>query len=122
MKNIIPLDPNNLTIEDIIKSMSSLMFLVKKRDSTIKARICADGIKQISSDSYNKHYYASSTCSDNSVMVIAAIEAKEVRDGAVIDIPGTYLHTYVDKYGKQRIIMFLKGKFAELMVMVDPNL
>ena len=86
------------------------MFLVKKQDSTIKARICADGIKQRISDSYNKHYYAYPTCSNNSVMVTAAIEAKEVRDGAVIDIPGTYLHTYVDKYGKQRIIMLFKGE------------
>ena len=54
-------------------------------------------------------------------MVTAAIEAKEVRDGAVIDIPGTYLHTYVDKYGELIIIMLFKGNFSELMVMVDPN-
>ena len=35
MKTLIPLDPKKLTREDIIKSLSSLMFLVEKRDGTI---------------------------------------------------------------------------------------
>ena len=37
---------------------------------------------------------------------------------ANIYIPGAYLHIYVNKVGKQRIIMFLKGGLAEIMVMV----
>ena len=40
----------------------------------------------------------------------------------MIDIPGEYLHTYVDKHGEQIIIMLFKGKLAELMVMVYPKL
>ena len=35
MKTLIPLDPKKLTREDIIKSLSSLMFLVEKQDGTI---------------------------------------------------------------------------------------
>ena len=35
MKTFIPLDPKKLTRKDRIKSLSSLMFLVEKRDSTI---------------------------------------------------------------------------------------
>jgi len=41
---------------------------------------------------------------------------------ASIDIPGAYLHTYMDKHGNKKIIMLFKGKLAELMVMVDPKL
>ena len=55
-------------------------------------------------------------------MVTSAIEAKEGRDVAIIDIPGVYLHTYIDKWGNEKIIMLFKGKLAELMVMVDPKL
>jgi len=31
-------------------------------------------------------------------------------------------HFYVDKYGKEKIIILFKGKLAELMAMVDPKL
>ena len=37
---------------------------------------------------------------------------------AIIDIPGAYLYTYMDKNGKQKIMMLFKGKVAEIMVMV----
>ena len=87
------------------------MFLVDKQYGAINTRTCADGIKQIRDESYNNHDYASPTCANNSVMIASALEAKEGHDVAIIDIPGTYLHTYVDKNGKQRIIMLFKGEF-----------
>ena len=46
MKTFITLDPNNLTREDRIKSLSSLMFLVGKLDGTINSRTCSDGRKK----------------------------------------------------------------------------
>ena len=52
MTTFIPLNPKKLTIEDIIKDLSSLIFLVEKLYGTIKAITCADGIKQRSYDSY----------------------------------------------------------------------
>ena len=69
------------------------MFLVEKRDGTIKARDFSDRSKQRRDDNYNKNYYASPTCAKNSVMIKSALEAKEFRDAAIIDIPGAYLHT-----------------------------
>ena len=41
---------------------------------------------------------------------------------AITDTSGAYLHTFVDKHGKKRIIMLFKGKLVELKVMVDPML
>ena len=108
----IPLDPNKLTIEDRIKALSSLMFLVDKRDGNIKARTCAYGREQRRDDNYNKHDYASPTCANNSIMITSDLEAKEGRYVAIIGIPGAYLHTYVDKHGKQIIIMLFKEKLA----------
>ena len=98
------------------------MFLVEKREGTIKARTWVDGSKQRISDSYNINNYASTICANKSVMITAALEAKEGHDVAIVDIPGTYLHTYVDKHGEQRIIMLFKGKLAEIMIMVDTKL
>ena len=33
-------------------------------------------------------------------MIALALEAKEGHDMDIIDIPGAYLHTYMDKHGK----------------------
>ena len=99
-----------------------VMFLVEKRDGTIKDRTCSDGIKQRRYKNYNKHDYASPTCVNNSVMITSALEFKEGRDVAIIDTPGAYLNIYVNKNGKHRIIMLFKGKLSELMVMVGPKM
>ena len=88
MKTFIPLDPKKLTIEDILKALSSLMFLVEKLDGAIKAITCADGIKQKRGDSYKNHDYDSPTCANNIFMITLALEAKEGRDVDIIDIPG----------------------------------
>ena len=110
MTTLVPLDPKKLTIEDIIKALSSLMFLLEKQDGTIKARTFYDVISQIRDDTYNNHYYNFPTCENNSVMITSSLESKKGRDVAIIDIPGTCLHTCVDKHGKQIIIMLFKGK------------
>ena len=41
---------------------------------------------------------------------------------AILDIPIAYLRNYVDKHDEQIIIMFLKGKLVDLMLMVNPKL
>ena len=112
MTTFITLDPNILTREDRIKSLSSLMFIAEKRDGTTQSRTCADGSKQIIIDSHNKHDYTPPTCADNNVMITAALEAQTFREVAIIDIPGAYLHTYFDKNGEQRIVIFLEGEIG----------
>jgi hypothetical protein len=51
-------------------------------------------------------------------MITATINAQEQRDVATIDIPGAFLNTFNDK----ETFMLLKGRLAELMVQVNPNL
>ena len=58
MTTFIYLDPKKLTRKEIIKALSSLMFLVDKLDGSIKAITFDDGSKQRRDDNYNKHNYA----------------------------------------------------------------
>ena len=87
------------------------MLLVEKRGGTTKEITCADEIKQRSYESYNNHDCVSPNCSNNSVMIMSELEAKEGRDVDIIDIPGAYLHTYVDKHGKKIIIVMFRGNW-----------
>jgi hypothetical protein len=52
------------------------------------------------------------------VFITAIIDVHEGRDVACFDIPGAFLHANVD----EDITMVLKGRLAELMVQVAPNL
>ncbi len=99
------------------KGPSLLMFLKKKRDSLVKARMCAEGRKQ-KDDTWAKQDTTSLTVAMESVFITAVIDTHEGRDVACFDIPGAFLHADVDK----DITMVLEGRLAELMVQVVPNL
>ena len=79
------------------------MFLVGKRDVTIKARTCADGIKHRRGDSYKNKYYASTNFANNSVMNTDILEAKEGSDVYIIgrvtsqDVPANLILWYIAK-------------------------
>ena len=94
------------------------MFIVEKRDGRVKARKCAVGSKQRTFTEYDKHASTSPTVSTGGVFITSAVEAHEERDVATFDVPGAFLHTDND----EETIMLLKGRLAELMVQVDPQL
>jgi hypothetical protein len=92
------------------------MFLTEKRNGDIKGRACADGRKQ--REDFSKQDATSPTVSNEAIFLTALIEAMEERDVACFDIPGAFLHAETD----EEVIMLLKGRLAELMVMVEPSL
>ena len=51
-------------------------------------------------------------------MIKATINALEVRDAAVVDIPGSYLSADMD----DEVHVVLRGTLAELMVAANPEL
>ncbi len=53
-----------------------------------------------------------------SVFITAIVDAYKGRDVAFYDIPGAFLHVDSDK----DITLILRGRLAELMVQVAPNL
>ena len=90
------------------------MFLTEKRDGSIKARVCADGRKLC--ESTDKHDAASPTVMLECIFITAAIDAMGERNVAIMDLPGAFLHAY----NNEKVMMFMKGKMAELMAHVAP--
>jgi hypothetical protein len=105
-----------LTKEERTKALSSLMFLKEKWDQSVKAQMCADGWKQ--RGDWTKQETTLPTVSTEAVFITAVIDAHEECDVACFDIPSAFLHADSD----EDITMILKGRLAELMVKVAPNL
>jgi hypothetical protein len=116
METFFPVDASTLTKQDKAKAIASLMFLKEKRNGDIKGRACADGRKQ--REDFTKQDATSPTVSVDSIFLTAIIEAQEGRDVACFDIPGAFLHAETD----EDVTMMLKGRLAELMVLVEPAL
>eukprot|EP00804_Cyclotella_cryptica_P010749 CCRYP_005527-RA/>CCRYP_005527-RA protein AED:0.26 eAED:0.17 QI:0/0/0/1/1/1/3/0/840 len=111
-----PVHAHELTREQRVQDLSSLMFLTQKRDGRIKERTCANGSKQ--RGYIEKESAASPTVSTDSLMITAAIDTVELRDIVTLDIPGAFLHADLD----EDVIMVLRGELAELMAKVEPKL
>ena len=60
----------------------------------------------------------SPTCSTNGVIITTAIDGHEGQDVVIMYILGAYLHAINDEF----IIMRLRGKMAEMMCRVNPQL
>ena len=95
--------------------IASLFFLTEKRDGTIKARQCADGWKQ--RNYMVKEEAALPMLSTEAIFTTSVIDAKEKQEVAIVDLPGAFLHTEND----QDVIMFMKGRLAELMTLIAPK-
>ena len=118
LRTFIPVHRWDMTKEQRAEALSSLIFLMEKRDGTVKTRSCADGSKQRRRPGYKKEDNASPTMDNESLMITTAINAHERRDVMKIDLPGAFLHATNDEL----VYMLLKGEMAELMVVVDPGL
>ena len=71
------------------------MFLKEKWNGDIKGRGCADGRPQRLYKS--KEETASPTIITESLFITCSMEAREGRDVAIVDIPGTFLQTAASK-------------------------
>jgi len=109
-------DPGCLTSNEKGKALESLMFLENKQTGAVKGRLVADGSKQ--RNYIEEGAAASPTVMTESVLITAAIVATEGRDVAVIDLPGAFLNAEMDEV----VHMVLRGKLAELMVKVAPQI
>ena len=114
-----PINPNNMTMQERKKALESLLFLTEKRDGRIKARTVANGSVQCKW--MEKEDTASPTTALESVLLTAAIDAKEERDVATVDIPNAFIQTEIpQEKGKERIILKIRGKLVDILVQIDP--
>lgn len=116
LQTFTPLDATKLSPDQRKSALASLMFLTEKRNGTIKARACADGRPQ--RQHVAKEETASPTVATDSLFACAAINAREGRVVATLDIPGAFLHAENDSF----VVMKLVGTLAELMVKTAPSL
>jgi hypothetical protein len=109
------IDPSQLTREDRVKALSSLLFLKEKRTGKIKGRACINGAPQ---QAYiPKEEAASPTVLTESTFITAAIAVHEHRVVRCYDIPSAFVNTDVDK----DMLMALKGELAEMMIKIAPQ-
>ncbi len=112
-----PIEVEALTYNKKKKALLLLIFLKEKRDSSVKARMCADGHKQ-KDDTWLKQDTTMWMVVMELVFITAIFNSYKGRDVACFNILGAFLHADV----KEDITMVLKGRLAELMVQVASNL
>jgi hypothetical protein len=101
-----PVHAHELTREQRLEALSSLMFMTQKRCRKVKSRACVNGSKQ--RQWIKKEDAASPTVMTDNVMLTSLIEAHEYRKVITLDIPGAFLHTNID----EEVVMLLCGELA----------
>jgi len=107
---LLPKRKEDMTRDERKKALRYLMFLKEKRDGTIKVRGCADGRSQW--EYTTKVDTSSPTMSLESIMISCAIDTREGRHLAVMDIPGAFLHADMEEH----VHILLEGTIAELNI------
>ena len=124
MKEIINLTDNDcfgeteyekLSQEAKDKALPILMFMVLKRNGSLKTRGCANGSVQRLYT--NKEDVSSPTPDFYAFKFICAVIAREGRDAASVDLPGFFLQTDQDEL----ILLKVTGAVALLLVESDPK-
>jgi Reverse transcriptase (RNA-dependent DNA polymerase) len=102
------------------RAMESLIFLVEKRDGTVKGRACANG--SVQRPYIDKGDATSPTVSTEAVLNTSVLEAKQNRDVMTADTPNAFVQTEVDnkKFG-ERIIMKIRGPLVDMLVEIAPE-
>ena len=112
-----PINPSKLSKAERAKVLESLIFLTQKRDGSSKARTCVNGSPQRLW--MNKEEAASPTVLLESVLLTSVIDARENREVATVDIPNAFVQTDMDD---EKVVMKMRGKLAELLVQVAPEI
>eukprot|EP00543_Licmophora_paradoxa_P010625 CAMPEP_0202466662 /NCGR_PEP_ID=MMETSP1360-20130828/69430_1 /ASSEMBLY_ACC=CAM_ASM_000848 /TAXON_ID=515479 /ORGANISM="Licmophora paradoxa, Strain CCMP2313" /LENGTH=141 /DNA_ID=CAMNT_0049090879 /DNA_START=1 /DNA_END=423 /DNA_ORIENTATION=+ len=113
-----PIHIHELTPKEKKRAMESLMFLVEKRDGTVKARTCANGSTQ---RSYTPKEEASSpTASSEAILITGVVEAKQHRDVMTLDIPNAFVQTSVPQDG-DKIVMKIRGTLVDILCPICPE-
>ena len=113
-----PVHRRELTAAQLKQILESHMIMVQKKDGTVKAREVAGGNKQ--RDFVSKEDASSPTAATESVLLSCAVDAKERRHTAVVDIPNAFIQTRVERE-KDRAIVRIRGLVADMLVEIAPD-
>lgn len=95
------------------RASRAINLVMEKRCGKLKGRIVADG--SVQRDLYSKEETASSTISNNALMLNMVVDAWENRHVATSDVDGAYLHADMDSF------TLLKLECEEVDIMCKVN-
>ena len=84
------------------RAMESIVFTTEKRDGTIKARLCANGITHWTYILCEEK--ASPIATTEAMLIIVVLEAKQSRDVVTLDMPNVFVQTDVPQSSEKIII------------------
>ena len=116
-----PEDISNLTAEEKKKALDTLIFVTEKRTGEIKSRACING--KPSRQYINREDTASPTAAQESIFLLATVDAHEGRDVMTTDIPNAFIQTELNqvKDGEARVIMKVTGVVVDILVELAPQ-
>jgi hypothetical protein len=116
-----PMDIFKLSAPEKKKAQEALMFLMEKRDGTIKGRMVYNG--KPTREWLSKEGAASPTASLESIMLTAIVDAKEKRDVMSANTPNAFIQTAMPptKRGQDRVIIKITGVLVDLLVSMAPE-
>ena len=116
-----PIDAATLTQMERKRTMSMVVFTVKKSDGTIKTRACANGSTQ--REFIPAADAGSPTVATQSIFMSSMIDAHEGRHTMTLDIPNAFIQTEHPERDKDgcRFVMRMTGPMVDMMVSVAPE-
>jgi hypothetical protein len=109
-----PVRKDQLTSAEKSKVIRSLLFLKRKRDGRLKARLVADGRMQERSPEYE---LSAPTVATESLFLVATINAFESRHVVTVDIECAYLNADMDR----TVIVEVQGQVAAILTYLYPE-
>jgi hypothetical protein len=100
------------------RAMESLIFLIEKRDDSIKARFCANGSTQPAHIPCEEA--SSPTAASEAIITAGVIEAKQRRDVMMADAPNAFVQTDIALSG-DKIIMKIRGQLVDVLLEICPG-
>ena len=107
---------SELTHQEKLRAVESLMFLSRKETGEIKSRLAYNG--KPTQAWIGKEDKASPTVLTKSLMLLTDINAMQGRDVMVMDIPNTFIQTPMSS-SKEKVIMKLKGILVDWLLELD---
>ena len=115
-----PMDVKELTSSEKRKAQDAIMLLEKKENKDPKGQMVYNG--KPTREWLTREDTSSPTVSQESIMILAAIDAKEDRDVMTADVPNAFIQTPIDVETRdKRIIMKIKGQLVDLLCEIDIN-
>jgi hypothetical protein len=108
-----------MTEKEHERTLSSLLFVIEKRDGRIKSRHCTNGSTQ--RDYISREETSSPTVSTESVILTAIIDAEEERDVMTADVPNAFIQTDLEDKDGERTIMKIRGILVDILCEMDPS-